>query len=270
MAKLGIFSWFGYPLPFADRVRLIKEVGFDSTSLWLDRENERYEDIQPEEMAELAAKFELNVDNVHASYTYCNFLWSESQAEREIITTQYTEGVTFCQKHHIPLLVVHITCGDQPPPVSQTGLDILDELLRYAEESNVSIAIENTRQPAYLNAVFEQSDSPSLRFCYDSSHDFLWGNPPCAVLKKWGHLLATTHFSDNNGIRDDHCLPEYGSIDWNHIQTCFPKETYSGTIHLEVMSNSQDEISPQTFLNRAYQKAEVLRERLKNPTDERI
>ena len=32
--KKGIYSWFGYPLPFIERIKLIKETGFESVMLW--------------------------------------------------------------------------------------------------------------------------------------------------------------------------------------------------------------------------------------------
>ncbi len=34
MTKFGIFAWFSYPLPIEDRLQMIKQAGFDATSLW--------------------------------------------------------------------------------------------------------------------------------------------------------------------------------------------------------------------------------------------
>lgn len=36
---LGIFSWFGFVLPFQERIALIKEAGFTATSLWWEDED---------------------------------------------------------------------------------------------------------------------------------------------------------------------------------------------------------------------------------------
>ena len=34
MNKVGMFSWFSYPMAIQKRFELINEVGFDATSLW--------------------------------------------------------------------------------------------------------------------------------------------------------------------------------------------------------------------------------------------
>lgn len=34
MHKSGIFSWFGFPIPMEERLRMIKDAGFDSVLLW--------------------------------------------------------------------------------------------------------------------------------------------------------------------------------------------------------------------------------------------
>lgn len=34
MAKLGVYSWFSYPLPIEERLKIIKQAGFDATSLY--------------------------------------------------------------------------------------------------------------------------------------------------------------------------------------------------------------------------------------------
>ena len=36
---LGIFSWFGFVLPFEERITLIKEAGFTATSIWWEDED---------------------------------------------------------------------------------------------------------------------------------------------------------------------------------------------------------------------------------------
>ena len=38
MPKFGIFSWFGFVMSLSKRIELIKNAGFDSTSLWWEDE----------------------------------------------------------------------------------------------------------------------------------------------------------------------------------------------------------------------------------------
>jgi sugar phosphate isomerase/epimerase len=134
--------------------------------------------------------------------------------------------------------------------------------VKYAEDVNVVLAVENTRRQDVIEIALEEIVSPHLGLCYDSSHDFLYGTPPGSILQRWGQRLVTTHFSDNQGKRDDHWLPGEGTVNWDIIRTCFPSETYSGTLHLEVFPRPGQEMSAQDFLNSAYQRAMSLAQQL--------
>jgi sugar phosphate isomerase/epimerase len=258
----GIFSWFGYRMPLAERLKLIAEANFVSTSIWLGKEEKFVESIQMDDMPGMVRDTGLILDNAHAPFKRCNLLWSDYQSERDIIKAEYRECLFFCQRHTIPMLVVHITLSSNPPLMSKAGLIVLRDLVKYAEGANVMLAIENTRRQEYLDIVFEELDSPHLGLCYDSSHDFLYGVPPGSILKKWGHRLVTTHFSDNQGKRDDHWLPGEGTVDWELIKSCFPSDTYSGTFLLEVFPQSENAMSAQDFLNTAFQRAISLGQQL--------
>lgn len=258
----GIFSWFGYLMPLGERLRLIAETGFVSTSIWLGKEEKFVESVRMDDMPGMVRDVGLILDNAHAPFENCNLLWSDSQSERNIITTEYQDCLSFCQRHTIPMLVVHITRSDNPPLMSKAGLIALTDLVKYAEDADVVLAVENTRRQEYLDIVFEELDSPHLGLCYDSSHDFLYGKPPGSILHTWGQRLVTTHFSDNQGRRDDHWLPGEGTVDWGLIKSCFPSGTYSGTFHLEVVPQAEHERSAQDFLFEAFQQATSLAQQL--------
>ena len=82
--------------------------------------------------------------------------------------------------------------------------------------------------------MFQALPSKNLGLCFDTSHDFLYADPPLQLLKDWGHRLVTTHFSDTDGRRDYHWLPGEGSIDFNSVGEHFP-ESYTGCHMLEVV-----------------------------------
>ncbi|MDD5704978.1 MAG: sugar phosphate isomerase/epimerase [Kiritimatiellae bacterium] len=138
----------------------------------------------------------------------------------------------------------------------------IGDLARRAEELGVLLAIENTRSPHHIDAVLSAIGSDHLGLCYDSSHDFISGHSPCALLKKWGGRLMTTHLSDNNGINDDHYLPGDGRIDWDVVEDAFPKTNYSGALLLEVVPRMGDGMKPEQFVRAAFSRAELLREKI--------
>lgn len=260
MRDLGIFSWFGYDLPLAERLELIAHAGFQSTCLWLGPEEALFQQRQLDTMVELARRQGLEIDNVHASPDGCNSLWENS--DNALIIDAYVEAIAFCQRHRIRVTVVHVTQGPTPPAMGQAGLQRIRELCHIAREREVVLAVENGGRPDYVDFILSQCDDANLGLCYDSSHDFLKGTPPTAILRKWGRRLVTVHLSDNRGEHDDHLLPEEGIVDWEAVGASFPAETYAGPVMLEVVPGPGDQRDPNEFLRKARARAERLVERL--------
>jgi sugar phosphate isomerase/epimerase len=101
-----------------------------------------------------------------------------------------------------------------------------------------------------------------VRFCYDSSHDWLWGRPRLGTLRRWRHRLAQTHFSDaGDDDEDRHLLPRSGRIDWDAVAEAFPAQTYAGVLLLEVIAGSPSE-PPEQFLAQAHRQLTWLAARL--------
>jgi sugar phosphate isomerase/epimerase len=252
--KRGIFSWFGFELPLAERLKLIKEAGFDSTSVWLGEEEELVKSGKEDMIPELVRDCGLFLENIHAPFEHCNKLWSEDSGERRDIKDEYDSCISFCSKHNIPIVVVHICRSSDAPEFNERGLDTIGEIVKYAEDSDVILAVENTRKSHYyLDQLYSSIESPFLGFCYDSSHDFLSVSEPGRILRRWGHLLVATHLSDNDGISDKHWIPEEGIIDWGIVKDHFPKYTYTGFLTLEVVPKTGELGSARSFLKKAFE-----------------
>jgi len=258
MLPLGIYGWFGYELPLEKRLKLIAEAGFTTTCIWFGHEEEMISDGRADEMPVLVHDAGLILENIHAPFWHSNYLWSESKNDQTKIRQELSNALSFCGKHHIPIMVMHLTAGDTPPPTNRKGLVLIHDLIKMAEDQNVIIALENNEDYGnhHLDFVFTNIRSPSLGFCYDSSHDAIAKEFRGRALEKWGPLLVATHFSDNNGINDDHLLPGRGSIDWHKVMKQFPKGSYKGTIMLEVDGPEANKgFTAEDFLKYAYQKA---------------
>lgn len=258
--RLGIFAWYGYQGSIEDRLQMIADVGFDATCLWLGEEEETVRTGHPEVMVEAARKFDLYIDNVHAELKHCNYIWSEKADERSYLFKEYKKGIHFCAEHNIPALVVHICSSDNPPPMNQHGIDLIGDLVEVADKHKVILAIENTRRQEYLDRVFSTFNSKYLGLCYDSGHDYLWGNPYREILKKWGKLLTTVHLADNAGQQDDHWIPCEGKLDWPEVMNTLSREKYEGTLLLEVYPKTTKVKTQPAFLSQAYSMALQLKE----------
>lgn len=232
--SFGIFSWFGFDLPLRERLALIAEAGFSAASLWWGQE----ECCRPEDREAspgLVRAAGLHLESIHVPYKGCHDFWHRDKEMRERITALHLGWLEDCARHGAPVMVMHLTNGPGAPGPTESGVDAIARLVARAEELGVTIALENTEGRDHLDMVLAELISDRLGLCYDASHDCL-GNPqPFRVLKKWGHRLAATHLSDNDGSEDRHWLPGEGSIDWSALAKALPLDSYSGWLSLEVL-----------------------------------
>jgi sugar phosphate isomerase/epimerase len=258
--RFGMFSWFGYPMPFEDRLELIKGAGFSATGFWLGPEEELAGKGKADLLPDIIRSRGLFLDYVHAPDIGCNDVWSESEARRGEWRRVYRSYVDLCERHSIPFLVMHVSQskGEQSESPTEEGLSAMMDFVKAAEDSSVKIAVENTMQPALLDLIFSHIQSDYLGFCYDTSHDFLYSTKPGALLKRWGHRLLVTHLGDNDGVHDCHWLPGLGILNWEEIMRWFPTKTYQGSLTLEVFPKDQENEPAPDFIASAYQSIERL------------
>jgi sugar phosphate isomerase/epimerase len=250
---MGIFAWFGIPLPFRERMKLIRESGFTSTSIWWEERDpvrRRLRHLAPALVREAG----LRLDNIHVPYRGVNDLWSEEASLRDAAVQQHLEWITACARHEVPKLVMHVVQGNGPAAHVpwQAGLESFGTLLQHAEKAGVQLALENTRCPEYLDFLFTRFDSPAMGLCYDISHDWLHSPEPFRLLRDWSHRLLVTHLSDTDGILDRHWIPGTGCIPFEQIPDVLLETTFSGTHMLEVTATNSA-LSAPDFLAAAWQ-----------------
>ena len=248
-------------MSFPERLDLIEAAGFRVTGIGLGTEEDLVRAGKVDLMADLARERGMEVEYVHAPEKRCNDLWSEREEERQEAVRMYSSGISYCKKHGIRVLVVHVSKskGEQPKGQNRRGLEVVRDLVKYAEDSGVRIALENTQRADYVDYLLEGIESPSLGLCYDSSHDFLYSAEPGRLLRRWGVRLFATHIGDNDGRYDRHWLPTEGCIDWGVMRESFPAGTYKGCLNLEVFPKGAKAEIAADFLVRAYRSIERLK-----------
>jgi sugar phosphate isomerase/epimerase len=229
--QLGIFSWFGFVLPLPERLKLIREAGFNATTLWWEDEIGS-PDIKKEHMPNIVRDSGLILENIHIPYDNCDDLWSEQKPSRDAIVNKYISWLNDCAKYNIPMMVMHITDSINLPSPNQYGIDSIFRLLKVAEDLGVIIAIENTGREDYIYFVLSEIQSNYFGFCYDSSHNRIYSKNDLTLLEKFANCIVTTHLSDNDGSKDRHWLPGEGIIDWEKLTNAFPKIKYTGYLTL--------------------------------------
>lgn len=138
----------------------------------------------------------------------------------------------------------------------------LKEILEYAQEKGIKIAVENLLPHlvcGYAHEMLdliERFDSANIGICFDSSHANLAENPQ-EVLRKFTKKLFTVHISDNHGQYDEHLIPGEGKINFIEIVKILKEIPYEGVFILEVLGDIQGK-DPYKLLRSIYSSAEKI------------
>lgn len=254
--KLGTFSHFGFDMPLEERLSLVSQVGFSYIFTYFDDAEELAKDHSSISNY-LYQTFDLTLDSIHASYDNANLVWSDKESNRQEIATYYRDCINFCAKHTAPSLVIHPIKTANPPEFTQTGLKLFSDLVLYAEEKDVKIALENTRTNEYVDLLLSEIDSKSLGLCYDTSHDNLYGDPTLFLLDKWLDRLFVLHLSDNLGENDDHMLPLTGTFEWDEFGQILKRRNKEYILMMESFPR-KDYVNPLSFLGEGAERLQKL------------
>ena len=259
MRARGLFAYFGYELPLARRLELIACAGFTHTAMWWAQEEALVREGRRGEMPAMVRDAGLTPLNAHLSFADCNDIWSPSRAVREAWLARRSADVEECARWDVRCAILHVTHGVGAPDPTVDGLQTLGRLVRQAGQAGVTLAVENTRRDDIIHRVLEEFDSPAVGFCYDSSHDWMWGRPHGGTLRRWGSRLVQTHLADCDAQRHDrHLLPGDGPLDWRAVASAFPA-AYDGPLMLEVMPRDLTRwAGPEAFLDEAKRRLEWL------------
>jgi len=120
-------------------------------------------------------------------------------------------------------MVVHpsgpIGAGEGPQRLDnlRAGLEVM---LKTAEECGVRLALENMlpnhlcSRTSDVRAVIDEFDTPLLRVCFDVGHANVGPEEITEAIDALPDRIIAFHLHDNDGTRDIHVQPPYGSIDW--------------------------------------------------------
>lgn len=218
MYLLGLDAGFEYGLPLPERLKMFKEAGFEAASVWWGDREELYKQGRQCEIPGIVNGSGLDFDHVHIPYDFTDQIWMEDSASREEAVKFIVNRIEECGKYGIPIGVIHVSPGNRDLKPNRLGIESLKTVIRAAEDSGVIAAVENTFRIEFLEFVLSEMESPNLQFCYDASHERLYGGGENgSILERHGELLCCTHLADTDGTNDPHALPGEGVLDWEKI-----------------------------------------------------
>ena len=144
----------------------------------------------------------------------------------------------------------------------------LDDLMPYALERGIKIAIENLidfrgvhfdKIPLaeagdnwdLIGRIFAQYPAEFVGLCFDSGHANLGYNRSAALETYAGRLLVL-HLNGNDGTGDQHRNLFVNDIDWDNLARIIANSPYRKPISLETMVSDLDK-DEADFLRAAYQ-----------------
>lgn len=254
--EIGI-SWNAYghgEITPLQQISLLRKNGFTHT---FPMSNEPDMD----EIMHLFAENGITADSCHAPFRGINQIWNRDSSGDEWLRILVQAAET-CSRYEVPVLVVHLSSGDNAPGVNDAGSERFRKLVETAKHLGVTIAFENQRKLA--NLAYAMEEFPDAGFCWDVGHEqcFAYGRE---FMPLFGDRIIATHIHDNfkQHEGDLHMLPFDGAIDFDRVAEHFAKANYRGTVMLEVFrptSGAYEADSPEEY----YAKAAAAATRLKN------
>lgn len=212
--RLSIYTSLNVKASIEERIAAIAEAGFDAVCLDFEKELEPTETSWENQLA-LCEKYALPVEAVHLTGENMNAVWSEGEAGERVIGRLIDETARMASLGLTCPGVCHVTWGhDVPHAPDETGLARFLRAADAAEKVGVTIALENSVFPEYLQFILERVDSKRIGFCYDSGHENAF-SPSYDYLSRFGSRLAAVHLHDNHGTMDEHAIPFTGTVDWS-------------------------------------------------------
>lgn len=208
--RKGITYFYGFNNNTDERVRIIKQAGFDSVITNADKKY-AYQNGNFKHQIKLLKKYNLKPSSLHASYNrdeLFNFFLDNKIGAR--IEKNLKKELKLAKKYGFSCLVVHFS--GKP---SQVGHQRLIRVLDYAQKVGVPIAAENLVDDSMIKYIMSFSH-PYLGFCYDNGHRHCF-NPKQNYLKLFGNRLLCLHLHDNMGDKDMHTLNRFGNTNWEEV-----------------------------------------------------
>ncbi|MBO4359918.1 MAG: sugar phosphate isomerase/epimerase [Eubacteriaceae bacterium] len=235
MKGCGTYTWFGYTRSFAERLRAIKDAGFDTVSTFWAKEMEGI-DAPLLSQYEICESFGLYLEHAHLPYFGIDVLWGDD-LKAKAFTDNCISLVKTAAEGNIRTLVMH-TCEIESPDPSRYPL-LLENMKRIAgccAESGVRLAVENLGKTCPASDIIRDlSGNEYVGLCFDSGHNNAVRENDFSLLRDFKDRVFALHIHDNNGKEDQHFLPmsDDCTVNWKMFMEAINSTSFEGSLMLE-------------------------------------
>lgn len=232
MNTSGIFTWFGFIASFDEKLRMIREAGFNSVCTWWGNEFEGL-DGDFHTHPEKADKYGLFVEHAHIPYYGANNIWYDNLDGGQLFE-KYKNDINEAAVCGVDTLVVHPFEKDMPVGGSEALCnDRFCRLGDFAGKKNICLAVENLADNEALRKIIRFADNPYVGICFDSGHNNVVANDDFSLLTDFADRIHALHLHDNNSLADQHLLPYEGILNWNNFISAIKGTSYHKSFMLE-------------------------------------
>ena len=256
--KIGINIDRGTVWGHGELMREVAAVGFDGV----------FTSSDPEFVAataEYCRKYGLDYTSLHAPFRGINAMWENGEQAQDMLA-QLCASADLAAEYGVPVIVAHLSSGDDAPHVTDAGLENFTRLVDHAREKGITVAFENQRKLGNIAVIFELFENdPSVGFCWDVGHEkcFAYGRE---YMPLFGKRCIYTHIHDNHQAHggDEHLLPFEGTIDYKNTARRIVQAGYEGPLTLEIAEPSTPgeryaDLTARQFAEKAYAAVDQIR-----------
>ena len=235
MKGCGTYTWFGYTRGFAERLRAIRNAGFDTVSTFWAREMEGI-DAPLTSQYEICDSFGLVLEHAHLPYFGIDVMWGDD-LKAKAFTDYCVELAGIAGKGSVRTLVMH-TCEIESPAPERYPL-FLENMKRIADacaQAGVRLAVENLGKTCFVREVIRDlADNEYVGLCFDSGHNNVVAENDFSLLTEFADRIFALHIHDNDGKTDQHILPysENYTVDWKAFINTIDNTSFEGSLMLE-------------------------------------
>lgn len=225
-----------------------------ATTDWL-LENEAYiietgpnffldsDDGKIESSAKVFREKGISIRSIHAPFgNNCNL--SDLDAEKRSKAVQAHRDLLYkAAAADVEMIIIHPGVGGVSSQEDMDKMNLLasesiSQMMDAAEETGVALALENMLpghpgcEIRHILEPLELIKSPSLGVCFDSGHAHVCGNMK-EFMEAVGERMISIHMQDNDGTRDMHLQPPYGTTNWPAFVEVLNKVNYRRPITVE-------------------------------------
>ena len=235
-----------------DTINAIDIAGFKNVFVqWYDKDY----GIDQETQVKLCKEKGFNIEFAHLGYQKINEIWTPNG---DYFVERYKKDILDCHNLNIDMVVMHASSKWECDGPNEIGLNRFKEIVKYAKNLNVKIALENTKIKGIIEYLIENINEDNLGICFDCGH-YHCNSKDDWDIKPFKDKVFCVHLHDNNGEEDQHLLPFDGNLDFKKIINMLNEVNYNGPITMELCyRNKYEEMSIEDFYKEGYKRGEQI------------